>query len=193
MKKFEFSQLNRTVSSRNSSVAARFDDFSGLLHLELIEAALGDDYYNRWLSLSGESYELGLLYYMLVVSGCRVSELLSLSFSDVINYHQVIIRGKKGSNSREFSVLPYVDYFKLYRGSPLLIFRAFNYAFVRRAFIRHNIGFVDKNSKNKKITHAPRHQKISQLYKSINELSVVQEVIGHKSQKSTAHYLGLKK
>lgn len=125
---------------------------------------------------------------LLLSGGLRISELISEPTIFVTTTHQIIIKGRKGSNDKIITPLYNVDYWQNYQGwvhNPCYIVSRFSwYRFLKN----QGIQLYEKGKKNASVTHVPRKLKAHELYtNNINE-STIQNVIGHKNVNSTKYY-----
>jgi integrase len=127
-------------------------------------------------------------------TGIRVSELLDIRRGDILDDHQLWIRGTKGSYDRLISAPYVVDYFR--RVAPAkkdarlftFTYRQF-YTFV----LRRNSFDKKPGAKNKRVTHYARSQFFKRLAAHVGSLNKSISVAGgHRSQRSTYYYLDQK-
>lgn len=128
---------------------------------------------------------------LLADNGLRISEVLNISSGDIQPDGRVRIRGGKGSSDR-------IVY--LHEGRELLLrarsgnfkpFNGYNRFFIYRIFKRAGIVVSFKGSKNDSVTHAFRLLYLQNLNDDVN-LETKRKAIGHKSSKSTKHYVSKK-
>lgn len=136
-----------------------------------------------------ESEYLSMFYLGLLVSGCRVRELLSVKWSDVSVYGQVIISGSKGSSSRAFSIPGYDIILIDFRERHQDPFFCLSYSYIYRSFLRHGISQESSTGDRRKVAHSLRYQAISGMYDQTGEMQKVADIIGHRTVKTTDYYL----
>jgi len=126
---------------------------------------------------------------LLLGSGLRVSEICSLEPRRILNDKQVLVKGAKGSGDR-VCTLRWSEGLQYFQGAGWSNFsygldRYYIYRLCRKMGVyAHIIG-----NKNQAVTHAGRHQYVAQLEKQGLTPEEIKTVIGHKSVKSTMHYL----
>ena len=125
-------------------------------------------------------------------NGLRVSELLRIKGTDIMLNGSFIIRASKFSSNRIGFVINSADYLQNFRSFPGYIFADYNRHFVYYLFKRHGISAQIIGNQNKAVTHVLRHQAIENLQRATNDSAVTAQAIGHRSKKSTEHYLNHK-
>lgn len=129
-----------------------------------------------------------LIYKLQSLHGLRISEVLNLKSSDIIGRNKLLIRGLKGSGNR-IIVVEFIDELKdlstHYNG---LVFNGISRYFIYREYKKMGIGIAFNSSKKMAITHAPRHQYISELSNAGVNIVDIQHNLQHKSVSSTKHY-----
>lgn len=188
MKKQTYTSMLGFDQPRLNALTHPREVFANQLQLPIIESTLSKTELTRWTTLSALRIELGLLYYLLLLNGCRVSELLSLRGNDINTRGNIIIKGKKGSGSRMIVTNGYETFLQRKMGSPCLLFLGLNYNNVYRKFIEN--GIIMKGGKNERniVTHAPRYAFVTMLQQQNKSIEESSEIIGHKSSKNTLRY-----
>lgn len=125
-------------------------------------------------------------------NGLRVSELLRIKGTDIMLNGSFIIRASKFSSNRIGFVINNSEYLQSFRSFPGYIFADYNRHFVYYLFKRHGISAQIIGNQNKAVTHVLRHQAIENLQRATNDSAVTAQAIGHRSKKSTEHYLNHK-
>ena len=126
---------------------------------------------------------------LLSISGARISEILSLHGSDIVDEATVIIRGKKRSASRMIRAPELSRLFSFARQFPSLPIFHRSYISVYRDCLARGIFTRHFNSKHRSVTHSLRYNKISQLGAVTENVKTVADCIGHRTEKTTQKYL----
>lgn len=121
--------------------------------------------------------------------GLRISEILNLTFSDLLPGMKVLIRGLKHSNNRIISNVFYWEYLKLFLKSNKSIGSIYSRFYYYRLFRRLGISFEINGSSKKAVTHAGRHLNGLMLHSSGVQTEDIKTFIGHKNIKSTNFYI----
>lgn len=125
-------------------------------------------------------------------NGLRVSELLRIRGADIMQNGSFIIRASKFSDNRIGFIVTGAQWFQSWRSFPGYIFADYNRHFVYYMFKKHGISAQIIGNQNKAVTHVLRHQAIENLQKATNDSAVTAQAIGHRSKRSTEHYLNHK-
>lgn len=185
IKKGILSTPYRTAHKAVSNPPAQY---ATLLHVpndELISKAM-----LQWIAQQGYGkfghYALGCD--ILLSGGLRISELISEPFVFVNSVGQIVFKGRKGSNDKLVTPLYSKAFWLGLRGwvaNPCHIVSRFSwYRFLKsQGVIIH-----EKGKTNASVTHAARKLKAHELYLAELDEKTIQEVIGHKSQRSTSYY-----
>lgn len=143
-----------------------------------------------WIAKQGYSrfghYALGCD--LLLSGGLRISELIGERWLFVNAIGQVVIKGKKGSNDKLVTPLYCAEYWRGLRGwclNPCNIVSRFSwYRFLKA----QGVVIHEKGKAHASVTHAARKLKAHEMFVNELEQGTIQEVIGHKSEKSTTYY-----
>lgn len=125
---------------------------------------------------------------LMIVSGARVSEVLSIRCSDISPEGRVRVRGLKRSNDRFIetpSTREYLLYCKKTHIDPFIHYDRF---YVYRQLKSMGISQVFGDNKNASVTHLFRHLAILDMQEVDSSLVSAKNTIGHKSIKSTEAY-----
>jgi len=126
---------------------------------------------------------------LMLNSGCRVSEILNISHSDILGGGKVRIKGLKGSCDRIIISSRFSKELEDYRNNCVSPFYCFSRFMLYRDFKKHGIYMMFKGAKLNSVTHACRHLYVSDLKMAGLSDAEIQGNIGHKSKKSTEHYV----
>ncbi|MCR9174262.1 MAG: site-specific integrase [bacterium] len=128
-------------------------------------------------------------------SGLRSGELLNLRISDIDSDRMILsVRGGKGNKDRDVPLSPTAlrilrEYYKIYRPKDFLFNGAnggrYSPSSLRRVFQR---ALNDAGIRKKASLHTLRHSYATHLLESGVNLRYIQEILGHKSPKTTQIY-----
>lgn len=126
--------------------------------------------------------------YLQSISGARVSEILNIKYTDIINSTIIRIKGLKHSNDRLIHIDRYSEYFGFCKRNMIHPFSTLNRFYIYREYkkIGFIVSFLDSNKKA--VTHSFRYKYIKNLKDNNVEISLIQKEIGHKTQKTTENY-----
>ena len=175
-----YDRINTVVSS----TAQTFQKFAeSLQFLDEMNAKVEDI-----LSKNEVPETLKRFIYIQSRSGARVSEILNIKHTDIINSTIIRIKGLKHSNDRLIHIDRYLDYFIFCKVNMINPFANFNRYFIYREY--RKLGFVVSfvNSNKKAVTHSFRYKYIKNLKDNDVDLDLIQKEIGHKTIKTTERY-----
>ena len=175
-----YDRINTVVSS----TAQTFQKFAeSLQFLDEMNAKVEDI-----LSKNEVPETLKRFIYIQSRSGARVSEILNIKHTDIINSTIIRIKGLKHSNDRLIHIDRYLDYFIFCKVNMINPFANFNRYFIYREY--RKLGFVVSfvNSNKKAVTHSFRYKYIKNLKDNDVDLDLIQKEVGHKSIKTTEKY-----
>lgn len=126
--------------------------------------------------------------YLQSISGARVSEILNIQYSDIINSTIIRLKGLKHSNDRLIHIDKYSEYFGFCKRNMIHPFGTLNRYFIYREYKKMGfvVSFLDSNKKA--VTHSFRYKYIKNLKENNVDISLIQKEIGHKTQKTTENY-----
>lgn len=136
---------------------------------------------------------LSLIIDLLFFSGCRISEVLDITGTDINQIGSVRIRGKKGSKSRIIKPSFTRDILMRYQGRLSYIFHDYSRHFVYRELRKCGLYHSIPGNKKQATTHLGRHIMGSEVHNSTNDINLTQSTLGHVNQKSTKSYIKLKR
>lgn len=124
-----------------------------------------------------------------IIYGLRISETLNIMSRDVSSNYQINIKGLKGSNSRTVIAVEHRDFWDRFRQSNIKMSDCYNRYHVYRIYKQYGIyAKFGTNIKNS-VTHSLRHSVIQEMKSNGIENEDIKQFIGHKSIKSTLHYV----
>lgn len=186
-KKDAFNQLltSKPPSISDESPSAQS---SALLRANSAERLLSDSAMEFILQNSTYPLDFKYLVYLLLISGCRISEALKVTSNDITGNYRVHLKGSKGSNDRVI-FLP-----QLSAGALLLssgnypIWQVYSRFFVYRVLKQHGIYLSKEGNQNKAVTHAFRNAYAAELQTIVGSSELKSQALGHKSLKSKQYY-----
>jgi integrase len=125
--------------------------------------------------------------------GLRISDAMRINFSCIDENLNIVIHQGKGSKPLRITPVNYRDYWRKVYAKKLTPYQHFNYMFFYRLFKKFGLVIFVSNGKNSKVTHSGRFLVASEVYEKNENIELVSDVLGHKSVKSTEHYLPHKK
>lgn len=134
------------------------------------------------------SQECWLVFEVLMSSGCRISEVLSIRAVDCMANGMVRIKGKKRSNDRIITCGGATDHIIRCRKLGVAPFQNVNRKFVWSVFKKFNIQLEVGSSGKKVVTHAIRHLVVASAKESQIDVNTTGSFIGHKNKSNTARY-----
>lgn len=135
------------------------------------------------------NYILFIIQELQFFNGLRISEVLRVRLSDVTKSGQIMIRGSKKSNNR--LITPAFSNILLMqcKANRLEPFATIDRYYVYRQYKKSGISKKFAHASNNAVTHLFRYVKVNELHVQNVSNSDIQQFIGHKSIKSTEHYV----
>lgn len=132
--------------------------------------------------------DMRFLIDVMQVSGCRVSEILNVTWRDIGYDASVYIAGLKGSESKIVKVSYTRDIAIAFRKNKINPFAGVSRFYVYRLFKKLNLILTTEKGDKNKVTHSFRHcnARIQEL--SGFNLADTQKYLGQRSINSTKHY-----
>lgn len=135
--------------------------------------------------------ELGTYYYMFrlqALNGLRISEALAVEADDILSGGAIVIRGKKGSNSRIVQDSANADYYVKRHNLNISAFDICNRFTARRLLQKIGIDIKKDGLSNRSQTHAFREIYFQEIKKTTLTKQEIANQVGHKSLRSQDHY-----
>lgn len=126
---------------------------------------------------------------IMLISGCRVSEALGIKTNSILANGQILLQGLKGSESRLVTPILYNEFWNNFSQDHSSIPAYYSRFFFYRLFKKYGISAQLSANSRSSVTHVLRYIYISNLLESGVDLVAIQNIIGHKSYKSTLHYV----
>jgi len=142
-----------------------------------------------YVDMSNESLRYATIYAIQAWSGARISEVLNIGYTDIVDDRTVLIRALKHSRNR-ICTLPFeVPLLNQSRLMKQALFPGIDRFRVYRFYKRYGIYLRTPRGKNNKVTHKLRYDYILKIKNISHSLEVTQDLVGHKSKKTTEGYL----
>lgn len=138
--------------------------------------------------LTNQSEELANLFAFQYETGCRISEALSVKYSDILRDASVKITGLKNSSDRIVNCSRIADYLLNCRKIRKNPFSTFNRFFIYRKWKNSGVSFQSNNSSKKSVTHALRQFKAENIRNIDSSELLISQSIGQKNQKNARFY-----
>lgn len=129
-----------------------------------------------------------LLIEIMSVSGCRVSEVLSVGWQQLGFDGSIYILGLKGSYSKIVKVTYMREYVIQLRTRKINPFMGLSRFYVYRLFKKIGISVKTVPGGKMKVTHAFRHDNAKSQELSGFDIDTTARFLGHKKVESTKHY-----
>lgn len=145
---------------------------------------------NDMLSIENKEYpaivkaltELHFLY------GLRISEVLQVQHQQIMNDGSILIKGLKGSSDRLVYPVNYRDVWLRLKSQNASIPSYLNRYYFYRIYKKKGIYATLQANKKASVTHIIRYIYINRLINNNASIDQIQQLIGHKTIKSTLHY-----
>jgi len=125
---------------------------------------------------------------LLFVHGCRLSEILNITHSDVTKNGIIRIKGLKGSGNRVIRPVLYMDFWQGKDGVPLPLVSVYSRFYFYRLFKKLGIVYTFEKGGKKAVTHACRFL-LAHGAKEFGESgTLTKAALNHKSINSSLHY-----
>jgi site-specific recombinase XerD len=138
---------------------------------------------NELATLELSLIELQMLY------GLRISEVLSIKYTNISFDGSIVVQGLKGSGTRYVHPLKYVDFWLYFRQSKQVIPSYCNRFYFYRIYKKKGIFLTMRGNKKSSVTHFVRYLYIAKMLNEKIDLQSIQKVVGHKSINSTISYV----
>lgn len=126
---------------------------------------------------------------LMLSGGLRISEVIGQNMVLVNTFGQVLIKGRKGSRDKLVTPVYCADYWRNLRGwvfNPCSVVSRFSwYRFLKA----QGVVLQEKGHKHQSVTHTARKLQAHCLYGAGVGVGSIQDVIGHRSARSTVFYL----
>ena len=136
---------------------------------------------------------LRALVELLSVSGCRISQALSITRSNISKNGRITIKGAKGGVDVVALSVLYKNFFIDFRNGFNSGFSDYDRFFVYRVFKKYGLWLSDAASGKKSVTHSFRHALVNDISSTSVSSEGIAAALGHKSLKSQCYYVNKKK
>ena len=125
---------------------------------------------------------------LLINSGCRITEILSINSTDILPNGTVKIKALKGGQNRIIASSDARDYLINCRTNCVNPFMDYNRFYIYRTFKKIGIKYVHSGNTKDSVTHAFRHANTEIQRKANVESNVIKAQLGHKKKSTQKHY-----
>jgi site-specific recombinase XerD len=122
-----------------------------------------------------------------------VSEVLNISFSDILPSGHFYLHGSKGSRDRVYFCSTTSSYFSKCGRNGINPFDGYDRFFIYRTYKKFGIGSLNAPGAKSSVTHAFRHIIAEEIYENTKDMETVGDFLRHKSRNSTKYYVNDKK
>jgi len=123
------------------------------------------------------------------LNGLRISEVLNISGRNINPYGAIHIKGLKGSSDRLVYSVSFKSFWLNMRKHNISFPKSLNRYYYYRLYKKKGLYEVFGNNKKASVTHLLRYVYLIGLYQSGLPISEIQTILGHRSIKSTIHYV----
>lgn len=141
------------------------------------------------ISLSNWSIQMKGLTTLMVSSGLRVSEAISIVPNDVMSTGSILLKSSKGSKDRVVTPVVYLEFWKNYGTFKIPLSDLFNRYFVYREMKKLGLVVLNGFNRNNSVTHSGRKAYIREINSKTKNIDKTAEYIGHKNSSSTKYYI----
>lgn len=168
-----------STSSAQTNKLLQVNNDSNNEYSKIISKVLG----NQYLSV-----DFKFLIWIMLHTGCRVSEALHINSNDVNENWFVKITGSKGSHSRIKLIPPFPLFYPKLQIDNILLFQGISRFYVYRQLKDMGIYKKFNNNKNQSVTHYFRHIYAENLKSVDKNNDASSREIGHRSRKNISYY-----
>lgn len=147
----------------------------------------------RFLIDSTQPVALRALVELMSVSGCRISQALSISRANISKNGRITLKGAKGGIDVIATPTLYKSFFIEFKDGLNCGFADYDRFFVYRVFRRSGLWLAGFTSEKKAVTHSFRHALVNDISSTSVSSEGIANVLGHKSLKSQVYYVNKKK
>lgn len=193
MRKANVLQATQAGKDRDKSVLNPSAQTSGLCapgtgRETAYQAAVSD-----FLVDNAQPIALRALVELMSVSGCRISQALSISRNNISKNGRITLKGAKGGVDVIAAPILYKSFFIGFKDGINCGFADYNRFYVYRVFRRYGLWLAGFTSEKKAVTHSFRHALINDISSTSVTSEGIANVLGHKSLKSQTYYVNKKR
>lgn len=144
----------------------------------------------RFKQIGQYDSKVAAIFDLQFAGGCRISEVLAISYTDIDSLGRVTIRGLKGGETRVISSSFSAQFLLRQVALKANPFVGLDRFYVYRVYKRYGVSEYYGENKRASVTHLPRHEVALASKKIARDESTTKSQLGQKSVKSTAHYTG---
>lgn len=169
-----------------SALVAHSDSMCGFVST-IEEASLAVE--SQLLLVSAIDWQVGIVGRLQLLYGLRISEILGIRGSDIDKMGRIVVKGKKGSNTRLIIDNQGVKWWIAQRGLGTNKVFGFDRFYVYRIYKKCGIVHEMEGKKHKAVTHYCRHLYVKAMQQSTNDIEITKQLTGHKAVANTKKYL----
>lgn len=132
---------------------------------------------------------LRVLLDMQLKLGLRISEVLRLRPIDILSMDKVRIRASKRGRDRLVNYTDIYGYLNICKKTGMIPFLDYDRFFIYRLYKKEGLMLFHEKDKKYSVTHAFRHLLVQEITRQVEDVSLLSELVGHKSRKSIDSYL----
>ncbi len=140
-------------------------------------------------SYISEGSRVGWLMLIQLLSGCRISEALSIKGIQLSLPYTIQIIASKNSDNRIISSTELRAFVERYAGLNVPLFADYNYIFIYRLYKRLGMSIQGSYGMKAAVTHLPRVLNATNNFAQLKDIDTIKHSLGHKSVKSTQIYV----
>lgn len=126
---------------------------------------------------------------LLIDNSLRVSEVLNIDYRVISSNYSIVVKSSKGSHDRVIQAKLYHNVLHDLRVSRASFSDYFNRWHIYRELKKLHLYTGVVGNHRMSVTHAARHINAVDLYSINADVEAVQKLLGHKSVKSSLHYV----
>lgn len=139
--------------------------------------------------VASECTALGLIVTIMFEYGCRISEVLSISPTDITAKGHIVIKGTKKSSNRLIVLPQYCDYLLNIRHTGFNPFSSYDRFIVYRLLKKYNLSQSNQYGSKSAVCHQFRYSFAKDVNNVTNNIEETAKLIGHKNKNNTLIYV----
>ena len=134
------------------------------------------------------SIEVRAVIELMLLSGCRISQAISVTSKQILNNGAIRIIGSKGSNDKIIFVHKFKSFWLRNKQNISNLLSVYSRFYFYRLFVKKGIFITLPGKINKNVTHSVRQLFIESLQTNEIDNELIKETVGHKNIKSQEFY-----